>query len=206
MIGLILKDLLNLRKYGVTVAAIIAFYLIFTMSTNETDFITGMIILLFTMMSITSFSYDNLAKWDVYALSLPISKKDMVVSKYLLAIFLMVVGTIISILVGIFVSKIKPITGAELATSFYGFFCGLVLFISVLFPLIYKYGVEKARLLILIVFTVPALFLYLLGSFGIPMPDESQMKYLAMFSPIFLILALFISAYISIEIYKRKEM
>lgn len=206
MRGLILKDILTLRKYSNSVIAIIGFFTIFSFTTNDSGVISGMIVFLFAMMAITSFSYDELAKWDVYALSLPVSRKDVVFGKYLLAVLLTTIGTLLAVLAGLLISIFKSTSNSELLVSCYGLFCASIIFISVLFPLIYKFGIERARILILIVFAIPTLIMHLLERMGMPVPDESQLVHLAKAVSVFLPVFLCFSAYISLQIYKHKEM
>lgn len=57
------------------------------------------------MMFMTTFSYDEYNKWDAYAVTLPLEKKDVVLSKYVGSILLLIVallGTfLIAFLVGV---------------------------------------------------------------------------------------------------------
>jgi hypothetical protein len=59
---------------------------------NPATFLTGVIVLLCMMMTITSFFIVALANWDRYALSMPVSKKKIVASKFLLSRILCLSG------------------------------------------------------------------------------------------------------------------
>ena len=72
MKGLLLKDLLNLKKSIKLMLIIGIAYSIF-FSTFEPTTLTGLLTLLFAMQSLSSFSYDEFSKWDCYALSMPLS-------------------------------------------------------------------------------------------------------------------------------------
>ena len=80
MKGLILRDLLNLRKNLKTIIIMCLFYTLLFSTLNPT-FLSGMITILFAMQILTTFSYDDYSKWNMYALSLPITKKQLVLSK-----------------------------------------------------------------------------------------------------------------------------
>ena len=43
----------------------------------------GVLAVLAAMMPVTAFSFDEKAKWDKYALSMPVSRRDLVLSKYI---------------------------------------------------------------------------------------------------------------------------
>lgn len=206
MTGLLIKDILNLRKYAMTMLIFIVFYSALSFTMDDPGFISGAIVLFFTMISITSFSYDNLAKWDNYALSLPITRKEMVLSKYILAMLLAIGGTLFSIVAGGLIVFIKDITSfKEQLVISYCLFVIATLFISALLPLIYKYGVEKARIMIVVVIGLPSILLFALSKIGVLMPTDEQFMLLLKLSPIFLVIVLFVSYFISLEIYKKKR-
>ncbi|SHJ35350.1 ABC-2 family transporter protein [Clostridium amylolyticum] len=207
MKGLIIKDILNLKNYGRSILLIVAFYGIFAYTINDAGFLGGMIVLLMTMMSISSFSYDDLAKWDKYALSLPISRKDMVMSKYLLSIIFIVLGAALSFVIVFVISNIKSSVNLwELLLQTYSSSAVAIIFISVLMPLLYKFGVEKSRIMIMAVFAIPTLLLVLLSKLGIAKPSEDQLMFLLKMSPIIVIAVMMVSAFISYNIYKKKDM
>lgn len=209
MKGLILKDFFNLKKSGRSIVFILAFYVLYAFMMDSTSFITGMIVLLCTMLAITSFSYDDLAKWDKYALSLPITRKDMILSKYILAFILSVLGVVIAFAASMIVSKLKtPVAIEDLLLASYVVFAIALIFISILLPLIYKFGVEKSRLFIMLVFGVPAALFFLLASLplGLQLPTESQLMLLLKISPVIIIILQFISFTISLNIFKNKDL
>ena len=168
--GLLLKDLYVFRNFkGNIIFSIIMFIILIAIGSMKNDIFTiGAILFLifFGMNSISSFSYDENADSDKYLLSLPITRKDIVLSKYLF-VFL---NSFISILVGILVSFIITILVREKVNNLGDSLriCFLA-FTSVSFlmcanvPCIYKWGVEKGRMQSVI---IPALFIFLLGMFG----------------------------------------
>ena len=97
MIGLLLKDFYILKQYLKTMLLMAAFFvLISTGLDNPAEFISGFIVLICVMMTITSFSYDALANWERYALSMPVTRKEIVGSKYLLSLILCLAGAAVS--------------------------------------------------------------------------------------------------------------
>ncbi len=206
MIGLIIKDIYNLKKYAKTLIVLIAFYGIMSLSMDGGSFLMSMVILLFTMMPITSFSYDDIAKWDKYALSLPITKKDMVLSKYILALIMCASGTAIALLSTIILNLInKTTTMEELLLGIYISMAAGIIFFSVLLPLIYKFGVEKSRLMVLGAVAVPYLIFFIMKEIGIPFPTMEALMILLKISPLLLILIVYISYILSIKIFANKE-
>lgn len=207
MKGLLLKDLLNLKKTGRSIIFVLAFYALYAFMFDNSAFVAGMIIMLTTTMTITSFSYDAYAKWDKYALSLPITKKEMVLSKYILSFFLSITGVIAAFIVSFFISKFKmPIDITEQLLINYSLLVIALIAISILLPLIYKFGVEKSRILLISVFIIPTFFVLMLANLGISMPTEEQIMVILELSPLVLIIVLVISYFISVSIFKNKDL
>ena len=84
MKGLMIKDILNLRKNFKTTLLVIGFFAIYAYTSNNPSYMIAMVTLILSMMPLTSMAYDDMSKWDRYALAMPISKKDIVLSKYIL--------------------------------------------------------------------------------------------------------------------------
>ena len=168
--GLLLKDLYVFKNFkGNIIFSIFIFIFLIIIGSMERDIFTiGAILFLifFGMNSISSFSYDENADSDKYLLSLPIKRKEIVLSKYLF-VFL---NSFISILVGILVSFIITIlVRGKINNIGNALRICILAFTSVSFlmcanvPCIYKWGVEKGRMQSVI---IPALFIFLLGIFG----------------------------------------
>lgn len=207
MKGLLLKDIINLRKYGRSVAVVMAFYVLFSILMKSAAFIGGMVVLLFSMTVLTSFSYDKQAGWDEYALSLPLPRKTIVTSKYILSFLLTLSGTVLSIILGAILGLFMDIgnISEQLVTS-YALFGAGILFLSIMLPLIFKFGVEKSRILIVIVFAAPAAALFALSQAGMPLPAGEQIERLLIYSPIMLAALFAFSYMLSRWFFEKKEM
>ena len=168
--GLLLKDLDVFKNFkGNIIFSFLMFLFLIAMGSVQSDiFLIGSILFLifFGMNSISSFSYDENADLDKYLLSLPITRKEIVLAKYLF-VFL---NSFISIVVGIFVSFIITILirgkvnniGDSLRICFLAFTSVSFLMCSNV-PCIYKWGVEKGRMQSVI---IPALFIFVIGILG----------------------------------------
>ncbi|WP_042347291.1 ABC-2 transporter permease [Bacillus massiliigorillae] len=209
MKSLLLKDMLNLRKYFRTLALFIILYSFISFSMDDLNLLSGMITMFFAMIPITSFSYDQHSNWDLFALSLPISRKDIVFSKYLLSIGFIGTGAILSLLIGYIITMFKDSATFDVKTQLivaYSLFAIGIVFISVLLPLIYKFGIEKSRIMMLVVFLVPTLIIILLAKSGIPMPTDADLLILLKISPILIGMILFVSFYISYKLFMGKDL
>jgi ABC-type transport system involved in multi-copper enzyme maturation permease subunit len=156
-------------------------------------------------MSINSFSYDSTAKWDRYALSLPISRKDIVVSKYVVSVLLIICGAAISTILNILLSIYKNTFTTDVFIINYSILFVAVVYISILIPLIYKFGVEKSRILIFAVFFIPTIIVTLSSRLGISLPPVSTIELIIKISPLIMIAIFYSSFLISYKIYNDKE-
>ena len=210
MIGLLLKDFYTLRQYLKTMAFMFVFFaLISSGLDNPAAFFEGFIILMSMMMTITTFSYDALAKWDRYALSMPVTRKEIVAAKYLISVILGLGGAIIAFLISLAVLKFKPVEGFGLTEHLYSTLgiIGIALcFSAILLPLIFKFGVEKCRFLLMAIFAVPAAVMVALSKMGVSMPSESSLIAFIKLFPVLVILFYLLSFSISVRIFSAKEM
>lgn len=207
MKGLLIKDILVLRKSIKTSLPIIIFAAVYSYATDSPAYMLGMITLIFTMMPITSMTCDDMSKWDRYALTMPISRRDIVVSKYILSILLSTVSIIVSTTITyIFIVLPKDNMDRKdlLLAAYLIFFISLV-YVSIMLPLIYKFGVERTRILFIAVLAIPGILIYILYKGNLQMPSEEQLLFLLKISPFMLIIILFISAFVSNIIYKNKD-
>ncbi|EGT4699271.1 TPA: ABC-2 transporter permease, partial [Clostridioides difficile] len=210
MKGLILKDLLNLKG---NVKFILLFIIMFGFMSslgdgNVNNFI-GVIIVLCTTMIVSTFSYDDLNKWDSYVLTMPINRNDIVLSKYLTMLIFSFIGVLVSLIVSVTIGYFKNtlILNETLLIN------ALILSISVCFgslilPLIYKFGTERARLLMILCFLVPTLallvFKSILENISSPISIEIILNTLVYSLPFVAILLFVISYFISSKIYSKK--
>lgn len=153
MKGLMIKDFYNLKKQLALYVIIGVIYsIIGAVSTNEggTSF-TGFIMVLSAMLSVTAVSYDERAGFDKYGLTMPVSRKETVAAKYILGILFTIAGALIAAVIG-FIFRADT---EEYAITI-GILAGVCfLYLSVLFPIIYKFGTERARFAIIAVMLIP---------------------------------------------------
>ena len=72
MSGLVLKDMLVLRKSLKTYVLFLAFYVIMAVvGMFSISFITAFVQIIVMLLPMSSFAYDEQAKWDRYAVILP---------------------------------------------------------------------------------------------------------------------------------------
>ena len=161
MKSLILKDLYNI---GHNAKSMLLILLVFAIGLIMVSGVESYIIssgVLCSMMIVTTFTFDDHCKWSKYALVMPICKKDIVKAKFIVLIIFCIagicVGTIFGVAGGVAMHKMT-ISMEGIVTMLFMGFVGLivsVIFGSMSIPLVFKYGAEKGRMLLLISFAVP---------------------------------------------------
>ena len=211
-----MKDLVNLKRYGKTLSIFIAIYAVMSFINKDASMFNSIFTVVLAMITISSYSFDEAANWDSYALSMPINRRDIVKSKYCLLLIISTLGIgvslIFSIGINLYIGSENLLKGFEF--SVIGVM-GILFFYSIIIPIITKLGVEKARIIIIIVFMLPMGIVYLLmnslNNDTTIIPEQIfeigslilQYKYIII--PIAIVIALSISYNISVKIYRKKQ-
>ena len=207
MRGLLLKDLYNLRKDGKMVLLLIAFFIMIIFIMGNTDLFLSTIMLMLSATSITSFACDNQCKWDTYVNTLPVSRGEVVMSKYVLSFLLALAGSLLALLIGWINGMIKNAGSfTETLVFAYSLFAAAVILISILLPLVYKLGVERSRIIVIAVAVIPASAVFMLAQTGaLVVPDEQTIRRALLLSPVVIVVCGIVSFLVSHGIYRRKE-
>ncbi len=206
MKGLIIKDLLNLRRQGGIILLLIILYMAMGFLGGNIAMVAGMMMILAGMLPLTALSYDERAKWDKYALTMPVTRREMVTSKYVLGMILVGCAFVISLLAALAVRSLSLQEG--LITLAFLFIISTV-FISILLPAGFKLGVEKSRYLMMIVLMVPVLVIITFANinpvgFGIRITEQSLTTGAGIGVPLAIIFYA-ISYLVSVRVYENKE-
>ena len=161
--GLLKKDLYNLASYKTTLIIVVLFCGIAIIGTDAIYWGSVVIGIIVGMISLSTFSYDEMSKSNKYILTLPVTRKEIVLEKYVLAIGATILGGIlgfiVTLLVGNVMNYLRPDNLIDinietlLATSVGGMF-GISLIQSIQIPSIFKWGAEKGRIQMFIVLFV----------------------------------------------------
>ena len=205
MLGLIVKDLLCLKKSAIKIVMVLGLYIVIFASSDNMIPLCTMIIIISTTFILNTFAYDELSKWDYYALSLPVTKKQIVLCKYLLTVLFDIIGFSISLLLYL----IKRQLNAEAALSICALAATALVMAAILLPLLYKLGTQKARIWMIMIYLLPTAAVIVLGKLGFNpttiMPRDGMIGMLVWISlPIALLL--YIGSYfLSCRILENKE-
>ncbi len=217
MIGLIIKDIISLKKNLRILFIIFVLYGFMSIVSKDMSFFTGIFTILFGFLTLNLYSYDEHAKWDTYALTLPIQRKDLAKVKYVMMILLNLTGLLISLLFNIIYKYTVDETVAILDNTKNNsiIIATIIILYSILLPVITKIGVDKARIIMIGIYAVPFLGVYLVEQAMekgtkdiIELVDRMSIfvnRYGLISIPLIALVAVLISYYISKKINENKE-
>ena len=202
MIGLIIKDLMNLKKLSKYYLLILAFYFIIGIAGGDQNMFGVMLIMLAVMIPMTALSYDEKNKWERYALTMPLTRGTLVLSKYILGLIFLITALVLSLLSNTVFSDV--ILFENLMINLTTLSVGIIM-MSFIFPILLKYGVEKGRILMMIVIFAPTALIVMLSKLGISVPDTGKIEMFLKFLPVVALAFYVVSIFVSMSIYKKKE-
>lgn len=209
MLGFIKKDLLMVKANLKMLVIMIFVFIFITMNVKSSFSFLPTFISVMIMMS--TFSYDEYNKTDAYISSLPNGKKNVVKAKYVATLLIIGVSFLLSFITSFLVGGFQASLNMEnMVTGIVGSSIGGILLISILYPCIFKFGIEKSRIAIfVIVFGISGVVsLVMSQGFTIPIPQNiiTLFESYGMFMiTIATIILLFASYKISQHLYLKKE-
>ena len=208
MLGLIKKDLLMIKgnaKFFILYLIVFAF-----ISEGSNEILYFVPVFLITMIFMSTFSYDDYNKWNAYACTLPCGKRNVVKAKYLASIALTIIAIIATYILGISLGLFNNnLDFIKLNLMINGVLFAMIFFQSLMYPLLFKFGAEKSRIVLFVGFFLMGTLLgIILKGITIEIPENIIIlfaKYWYLILPLIMILVLFISYNISKRIYLKKE-
>ncbi|QDQ01787.1 ABC-2 transporter permease [Lysinibacillus fusiformis] len=207
MTALIVKDLMTIQRQLKAQAFFLILILMMSVFMQQGTILFSFIVFIVTIQAITALTYDELCNWDKYVNTLPISMSDIVLSKYLLSIILMIISLVIALP---FVLLINRFTNHIATTDFILTFCLIVTtafcMLALLLPIYIKFGSIKGRIILLALCFIPGFFIGLLDEYVTDfLVALSKLNNFGYFAPIVGLFILWLSSLISTGIYKRKD-
>ena len=184
MKALLLKDLYNIGHNVKSMLVVLIFLAFAIVPTSGPIPYMVMCAVLCSMMIVTTFTFDDACGWTSYALVLPVGRSRLVLAKYAaLAVFCTA-----GILFGLAASSLGAYMTRDGIPAPLEMLVGMLTGWAVAFamgstaiPLVYRFGAEKARILIVAAFVIPALAVIaaagvasalLAGASGAAVPDS----------------------------------
>lgn len=209
MLGLIKKDFLLIKANLKSMAIIFIVYLI--LAFQGTFDVTFIIPLIGIMLFISTFSYDDFNNWNSYAVTLPDGRKNVIRAKYIASIILTIILAAVALAIGIGISytKTNSINLNEIISSLMGTMLSNVIIISLLYPIVFKFGATNGRIILFaVVFGIAgigALIAQFVDMTSIINMINRLDSYSLIAIPIISVILIGISYLISNKIYQNKE-
>ncbi len=203
MIGFIKKDLAMIKSNFKLLGFLVIIYIVMILlGYMDISFILPF---MSVMIIISTFSYDNYNKWDAYSISLPNGRKNNVKSKYITTILMLLLVSIIIVILSFIISYIntQTINYEQTLISTLGTIFGTLLVLTFMYPIIYKFGVEKARILIFIIVFGLAIIIGLISKYIDLSNILKSLSFLENYLVIILIITSIIMVYISYKISEK---
>ncbi len=214
MKSLVLKDLLNI---GHNAKSMLFILLVFAIALIPFSGVEGYIFvcaILCSMMIVTTFSFDDNSKWTRYAMIMPVSKKESVGGKFIALAIFCAVGSLFGLLVGSIGGLISNKITLDLIGIGELLFLTLIswvialIFGSMSIPLVFKFGAERGRVLLLVSFLIPAGICFgvyqLLATLGVALTDQLVFILLCC-SPLLALAWCYVMYQISYRIFAKQE-
>ena len=149
MTGLILKDLLILRKTLRSYLFMLIVYvgIAFT-GVWSADIIGVLLVVMVVMLPMNVFAYDKQAKWDTYGLALPVGRTKTVAARYLCVLLLCLLSVGLTAILGVMLyaaGRVEEPVEFLVSCSVMGLMSVLVN--AIMLPFLYKFGPERARMM-----------------------------------------------------------
>ena len=206
--GLIYKDLFLLKE-AFPIAALAVLFLLFSITLGFAGgFLALCIMLLVFAVKVveSTLIYDETDGWDSFVLTAPVSRKEVIRSKYLLQILFLAGAFLLSAVLLLLISLIPQFDGEEwLYIMLIVGFCYALVYGAVVIPVYLKFGQHTSRYIAFVILIVVA------GLFGVTFGFSIFMEFAASTIPLLIgILAVSLAAYgasylVSQKIYAKRE-
>ena len=222
MKGIITKDLLGLKQVAITMGLLMVFYLFLGFMSGDNgggmSYFSIMALVLNVMVPISCAGYDEQCDWDSFGAALPVSKNKIVICRYIVGLIAMCFTSLV-----VFVSNLLSAALGGSPAGVLSYLIPLILssiYIAIMIPLIYKFGVQKSRFIIIAVMILPSMLIAALGMLMANNADKDSSMFfdvidgiasvplvpVAIGASVAAAIAYVLSMLLSMRIYNKKEL
>lgn len=210
MSGLVWKDLYNIRYHGKVVLLMLFFFAFIFIPQGSMTMYLSVCMLTCSTMVITTISLDGFTAWDPYALTMPVSRREIILSKYIILVLFTVIGVAIGFLITLIMALVThTVLDTGVAMEIILSISASLIIGSIMIPLVYRFGAEKARMFMILCFLLPTICMTIgKTAFHQVESPENFIRIIEMILwtlPLWAIAGFFISMWVCICIYQRKE-
>ena len=213
MMGMVYKDFLVQRKQlGYYIAFFIMYTVLAVMEIMPTAIMYTMTVLIGMLVPMSTFAYDDLARWNKYAAATPAGRRGVVAGKYVFSLLSVLLAAAFSAVLVVAVLTLKPELGAVDEMLIGLLICTLIpiLIDAVILPVFIKFGSEKSRLISILIFVAVFGSIMLIGQLAETMDGIVIPEWFFLALPGLLVLlnigGYIISYFIARGIFEKKEL
>lgn len=177
MRAMLYADWMNLRHSIKSMVFLVVVFALTGFFFSGPMFFTMIVVMLSITVPITLCSVDKAYGWDRLSMSMPILRRDMVGSKFLLSLLTSAAALALSILLSAVYSAVHADAAFLEAVAVLLFSeAAAIVLMGVILVTTVKWGVEKARYIMLACVWIPILLAFLVRKIGLPLPDLSVLN------------------------------
>ncbi len=218
MRGLIIKDFLFIKNNYKTTLVMFIGSLLLSISIGNYLIAISTVPLILLVSSISTFQTDEFYNTEAFTLTLPLSREKIVLSKYVFTLIMTLVSTYIGLVIYLLIYLIINPGFNGLNTDMIKMLlileCAALIVDSIFFPIIYKFGCEKSR------FVLMSIVMLLLGILAIAsvyvnVINVQQIDLVGIFEfinnhalPVMIVMVIVcmvLSYFLSVKFYKSKD-
>ena len=202
MKGIVIKDLLTLKSSMKTVVLIVILFG-FMGAKSGSAYMSTFASVYAAILPMTCMAFDERSRFNRYAVIMPVNLRDIVLSKYVGGLILAVAATVVAV-------AMTALSGGSIGETVAASIAIPMVYHSLLLPLMFKFGVEKSRIIILAGVVVPAVGISFLEESGrlngvINALDSVQVSSALAYGAMVLIVIYTASVLISLAVCRNKE-
>ena len=167
--------------------------------------VTMMISVLGLVSCFSSFSYDKQYRCDEYLAAMPVSRKQLVWSKY---IFVLCLDLILAAAAFVLAAGYAVWAGEPLVELLAGVGSALVVTVlmqAILLPMVYIIGIDKARYVNIVIWMVPWVVIMLFRD-RLPQIQKEQIIMMLKIIPVIAVVLMVVSVCISVSVFRKKDL
>lgn len=142
--GLLLKDIYELWAQSKVLLLLIAAYLLIPALTGGNAMLGSVGLLLLAMLPASALGYDERCKWERYARAMPVKRSELYLGKLLLGVLAVVLGAAAQACAALLAGHTELLARLPVTVL------AAVVYLAVSLPLLFKLGLEKGRILFLL--------------------------------------------------------
>ncbi len=145
MKGLLRKDLYNIRKQLLWYLSMLVVFFILAVALDNLSFSVSISILISTSVPVTAIAYEEKENWQKFAVAGGLSAKEISGEKYLLGLICCTISSAVFGAAFLIVGRGQNLNFSDFLIPI----CMQILVLSANLPIVFRYGVEKGRVIII---------------------------------------------------------